>query len=304
MAKKLGDDLVDKYTWGGKSVEDWMKLGWDTRELEKSSGMSFEQFKERGFFANPYLSPIEDIVAAAPGGRGFYEDPVANPLKTPSGLLEYESSFMVENFPDDKERPPVPHYMPEGETHQDNHLGERAQKYPLLVISNHGRWKMHAELDDVSWFRELPTGKVKGVDGYMYEPLWLHPIDAEKRGIKTGDIVGMFNERGMVLGGAIVTERLIPGAAYQDHGARVDSIIDDPDIPQSEYIDRGGANNLICPEKPLSKNANGQASSGFLVEVKKVNILELMEKYPEAFNKPYDPASGLLFSSWVEGGEL
>ena len=73
---------------------------------------------------------------------------------------------------------------------------------------------------------------------------------------------------------------------------------------QSEFIDRGGANNLICPEKILSKNCGGQVGSGFLVEVKKINIFELMEKYPEGFAKEYDPASGLMFSSWVEGGEL
>jgi trimethylamine-N-oxide reductase (cytochrome c) len=114
----------------------------------------------------------------------------------------------------------------------------------------------------------------------------------------------MYNERGMVLGGAYVTERIMPGVAYQDHGARVDPIVDGEDIPQSEYIDRGGANNLICPEKILSRNCGGQVGSGFLVEVKKVDIMALKEKYPDAFSRDYDPASGLRFSGWVEGGEL
>ncbi len=117
------------------------------------------------------------------------------------------------NFPDDEERPPVPHWIPEGETHQDNILGERGKKYPLLCQSNHGRWRVHAEHDDIPWLREIPTCKIKGIDGYMYEPIWIHPIEAKKRGIKQGDIIGMYNERGMVLGGAYVTERIIPGAA-------------------------------------------------------------------------------------------
>ena len=121
---------------------------------------------------------------------------------------------------------------------------------------------------------------------------------------RDGDIIGMYNERGMVLGGAYVTERVRAGVAYQDHGARVDYIFADPNADQSEFIDRGGANNLICPEKILSKNCGGQVGSGFLVEVKKINIFELMEKYPEGFAKEYDPASGLMFRSWVEGGEL
>jgi len=163
---------------------------------------------------------------------------------------------------------------------------------------------VHAEHDDVSWLREIPTCKVKGIDGYLYEPIWIHPSEAEKRGIKNGDIIGMYNDRGMVLGGAYVTERIRPGIAYQDHGARVDPIADGEDIPQSEYIDRGGANNLICPEAILSKNCGGQVGSSFLVEVKKVDIKALEEKYPEAFNRDYDPATGPQFSGWVEGGAL
>lgn len=301
VAKKVG--LEDKYTWG-RSVEDWMKYAYETRQIEQLSGLTWEQFKERQVWAAPFDPDWEMKLEEKPGARGFYEDPVANPLLTPSGLLEYESSFLLENFPDDDERPPVPHWIPEGETHQDNPLGQRGEKYPLLCQSNHGRWKVHAEHDDVSWLREIPTCKVKGIDGYMYEPIWLHPLEAEKRGIKDGDIVGMYNERGMVLGGAIVTERIMPGVAYQDHGARMDPIVDDPDVPQSEYIDRGGANNLICPEKTISRHANGQASSGFLVEVKKIDIKALQEKYPKAFARKYDPATGLQFSAWVEGGEL
>ena len=86
--------------------------------------------------------------------------------------------------------------------------------------------------------------------------------------------------------------------------ARADPIVADSDLPMSEWIDRGGANNLICPEPTISRNATGQVASGFLVEVKKVNIDELKAKYPEAFPRDYDPASGLRFSGWVEGGQL
>ena len=139
--------------------------------------------------------------------------------------MEFESTFLKENFPDDTERRPVPQYIAEGETHQDNPLGERGKLYPLYCQSNHPKWRIHAEHDDISWLREIPTCKVKGVDGYLYEPIWINPSEAEKRGIKNGDIIGMYNERGMVLGGAYVTERIRPGVAYQDHGARVDYLI-------------------------------------------------------------------------------
>ncbi|OGO23516.1 MAG: hypothetical protein A2144_00115 [Chloroflexi bacterium RBG_16_50_9] len=127
----------------------------------------------------------------------------------------------------------------------------------------------------------------------MYEPVWINPADAAARGIKHGDIVNIFNERGGVMGGAYITERIMPGAVYQDHGARYDPII-------AGKLDRGGSNNTICPTKVTSRHAAGEVTSGFLVQIEKVDIGELMDKYPEAFKRPYSPSAGLILSSWVE----
>ena len=59
-------------------------------------------------------------------------------------------------------------------------------------------------MDDITWFREIETCKVKGPDGYLYEPVWINPVDARAHGIATGDVVRIFNDRGWVLGGAYV----------------------------------------------------------------------------------------------------
>ncbi len=84
---------------------------------------------------------------------------------------------------------------------------------------------MHAQCDDIIWNREVETMKIRAKDGYQYEPCWIHTSEAEKRGIKHGDIVKVYNERGIVLCGAYVTERLIPHTCYVDHGSRLDPII-------------------------------------------------------------------------------
>jgi trimethylamine-N-oxide reductase (cytochrome c) len=148
------------------------------------------------------------------------------------------------------------------------------------------------QLDDVTWLREIQTCKIRGPDGYQYEPVWINSVDAAERGIETGDVVTMYNERGAVLGGAYVTERIMPGVVYQDHGARYDPIV-------PGELDRGGSNNTICPHKTTSKHATGMATSGFLVEVEKTNLDELMEIYPEAFKRTQNPAVGLVIDSWV-----
>jgi trimethylamine-N-oxide reductase (cytochrome c) len=217
----------------------------------------------------------------------FFLDPQNNPLSTPSGLLEYESVDLKKFFPDDKERPPVPHWVESSDFHDERIGGERAKKYPLLVISNHPRHRTHANLDDNAWFHEIVTSKVRGQDGYLYEPMWLHPSEAEKRGIADGDICKIYNERGTVLVGAKVWERIMPGVAYVDHGSRADYIV-------PGELDRGGAINLITPHNVTSKNCAGMVCSGFLVEVERADMDELRRKYPDTFNKPYDQAYGLI----------
>ena len=109
----------------------------------------------------------------------------------------------------------------------------------------------------------------------------------------------VFNERGIVLGAAYVTERLIPGACSMDHGSRCDPII-------PGWLDRGGAINLITPENTTSKNATGMAVSGFLVEIEKVTDAEWAEwraKYPEAFARKVDPDFGVCLEGWIASEE-
>ena len=290
IARKLG---MEGEVTEGKSLEEWFK--WTYESLGLPDIISWEDFKERGYYVFP---TAKDWEKDPPGFRLFYNDPEKNPLPTPSGKLEFYSQRLAQHFPDDLERPPIPKWIEKGETHNERLSSERAKKYPLLQISNHPRWRMHAQCDDITWTREIPTCKVRGWDGYMYEPLWMHPSTAETRDIKDGDIVRVYNERGSVLCGARVWERIMPGVSYVDHGSRVDWIM-------PGELDRGGAINLISPEKTVSKNCPGMASSGYLVEVEKVTMAQMEEwrkQYPEAFEREYDPASGLRFNAWVKGG--
>jgi len=59
--------------------------------------------------------------------------------------------------------------------------------------------------------------KVQGYDGYMYEPVWINQQDVAARDINDGDIVKIYNEREATLGGARVTERIIPSAVSKLH---------------------------------------------------------------------------------------
>jgi trimethylamine-N-oxide reductase (cytochrome c) len=291
MAKKLGmaEQVAEGYT-----EEDMIKLLFEILHTEERC--TFDELKEKKYMPYNYAKDWEND---PPAFRLFYNDPEKNPIPTPTGKLEFYSERLAQNFPNDQERPPSPKWIEKGFTHDDRRSSDRARMFPLLVVANHPRWRMHAQCDDISWMREIPTCKVTGHDGYKYEPVWIHPQDAEKRGIKSGDIVKIFNEMGTVLAGAHVTERMIPGAIHIDHGARIDPI-------KIGEIDRGGAINLISPDKIISQNCPGQATSSYLAEVQRLSMEEYdrwRREYPEAFERPYEPDSGLQFSAWIERGE-
>jgi trimethylamine-N-oxide reductase (cytochrome c) len=285
IAERLG--LLEEYT-GGMTVEEIILSGYENSG--SADKISWEDLNEKGYYVIPTDPDWEKIPA---GLIEFYEDPEAHPLSTPTGRLEFYSTGLAEHFPDDPERPPVPHWIPEGESHQETLGTERSKRYPLLVMSNHPRWGVHSQHDDVTWFREIETCKIRGSDGYQYHPLWMNPADAAARGIEHGDVVSIYNERGLVLAGAYVTERIMAGAVGMDHGAKYDPIV-------PGEIDRGGVINTIVPRNCTSKNTVGMAVSGFLVEVEKTDLDELRRKYPEPFARPCHITAGPCIAGIVD----
>lgn len=278
----------------GMSDQEWHKFGFDNSQL--GTEISWEELNEKGFY---FPQQAENQENDPVGMRGFYLDPEANPLDTPTGKLEFWSEALAEHFPDDKERTPMARWTvggaaEDGWSHDETLWGERCKKYPMLIDACPARWRVHVQGDDIPWFREIETCKVKGKDGYLYEPAWICPEDAEKKGIAPGDIVKVFNDRGIILCGARVSERVTPGCVMVAKGSRVD--------PIAPHIDRGGAANLISPENQVSKNCRGFAVTGYLVDVAKLEDAEMEQwkrDYPESFARDYDPAIGINYNSWV-----
>lgn len=288
VAKKLG--LYEQYAEG--TEDELIKKGFMNSGCQDM--ISYEEWMEKGYFVVPTAEDWENDRYHL---RDWHDDPECERLSTPTGKIEFYSTGLAEHYPDDVERPPVPHFVPYGESHQESLLHPRSKEFPFLLITNHPRWRVHANNDDNTWCREIETCKVVGPDGYAYEPLWINPQDAVRLNMHDGDIVRMFNDRGAVLGGVRLSERVIPGALYQDHGARVDNIV-------IGEFDRAGANNLICPSNTTSKNCPGEVTNSFLVNVEKVDVFKLAEQYPEAFSKKYDKATGQIAEAVIiEEGE-
>jgi molybdopterin guanine dinucleotide-containing S/N-oxide reductase-like protein len=253
LAERLG---VEKEYSEGRNEEGWIKKIFE--KTMAAEHISFEDFKEKGY----YVLKHPDDWVRSPWLRDFYE--TGTGLKTPSGKIEFYSERLAKNFPDDQERPPVPHYVAGGVTHQESLSCARAKDYPLLLESPHPRYRYHSQHETVSWLWEIPTHKVTK-DGQYYEPVWMNPLDAEARGIKQSDFVRIFNDRGSVVYVAYLTERMMPGVVRAPNG-----------YAYREFVN-GKPNkmlpiNVITPYKTTSKYAFGMATNAFLVQVEKWEV--------------------------------
>jgi trimethylamine-N-oxide reductase (cytochrome c) len=266
LADRLG--IKEEYT-EGKSEEDWVEEVFNFSDLPKH--ISFEDFRKKGYF----IVPIPDDYKPTPSLHWFYEGrecdtpdhfnpkrktEKAKELGTYSGKIEFVSQSLLQHFPDDEERPPLPRYIPSWEGYNS----ELVKKYPLQLIAPHPRFSFHTQHDsNIPWTREIPGHRIWR-EGYYWRPARIHPLDARTRGIKNRDIVKVYNDRGAVLCIAEVTERIRPGVVHCYYGSgKYDPL--EPGNPDSP--DRGGCVSILTPDRVLSKNAPGMAPNSCLIEI-------------------------------------
>ncbi|MEM3550852.1 MAG: molybdopterin-dependent oxidoreductase [Candidatus Bathyarchaeia archaeon] len=272
VSRRLG--FYEKYTDDGLTDLDWVKRMFEASDLPKY--ISWKDFMKKGYFVVPLQKPYKSTPALRWFAEGRKRDtpdpgfsggkiaglPDGYGLGTSSGLLEFESQTLKRFDPNDPERPTVPKYIPSWEGHES----AIANKYPLQLISPHPRFTFFTQYDGKdSWLNDIPDHRRQAEDGYHYWILRINPADAEKRGIKDGDLVKAYNDRGSVIFIAEVTERMRPGVVHSYMGSAeyepIDSVGESPD--------RGGCVNLLTPSRLISKNASGMAPNSCLIEVAK-----------------------------------
>ena len=148
------------------------------------------------------------------------EDPENHPFESPSGKIEIFSHRVADlNNP---LCPPIPKYMQVPEDRND----ALSAKFPLQLLTPHPKNRVHSELYKVAWLREVEPHQA-----------WINPVDADARGIKDGDEIYVYNDRGRVSIPAWVTERIKPGVISIFEGAWY--------APDDKGIDRGACANTL-----------------------------------------------------------
>jgi anaerobic dimethyl sulfoxide reductase subunit A len=236
--------LAERLGIGEAYTENRDELGWverclDTyREKRFPDLPSLEEFlvSNMGVYASPVTNPA---VALA----DFRSDPEGCPLKTPSGKIEIFSKRLFDLH--NPEIPSVPKYIQEWESP----FGPEAKAYPLQAIGHHTLHRVHSTHDNNDWLEEA-----------FPQRLFLNPLDAQARGIRDGDLVKVFNDRGATVLACRLTNRILPGVVDIPQGAWW--------TPDAHGIDRRGCINVLTSDRwtPL---AFGTAQHTVMVEAEK-----------------------------------
>lgn len=228
LAPRLG---VDPAAYSDKTDEEWVK------QIATGGGdvPDWEDFKEKAIYRLPLKEPYVSF-------QKQIEDPENNPFATPSGKIEIYSQLLADM--NDSLLPPIPTYFESWE----GRSAPLAKTYPLQLITVRSQRRAHTQFDTLPWLRELiPNNAEINLD------------DAEARGIKDGDMLKIYNDRGEIRITATVTERIMPGVVNVPQGAWFK--------PDENGIDRGGCPNTLCSEE-YSPGGSFTWNTG-LVEVEK-----------------------------------
>ncbi|MEM8755234.1 MAG: molybdopterin-dependent oxidoreductase, partial [Pseudomonadota bacterium] len=240
IARRLG--FEDAFT-EGRSEEEWLRWIYDmTRQRAGEAGIEtpgWDALREKGWHRTPEPERPRVMLEA------FRADPDANPLKTPSGRIEIFSETVAGFSYDDCPGHPVWREPAEW-------LGA-AGAHPLHLISNQPERKLHSQLDQGAY---CAAGKRKS-----REPITLNPADAAARGIAEGDVVRVFNDRGVCLGAAELSDELRPGVARMSTGAWWD--------PDESGMCRHGNPNAVTRDAGTSRLGQGPTAHSCLVEVER-----------------------------------
>ena len=214
------DDPVD---------EAYLREWWDTKVMHHQHvDMSWDEFKSHGIYKFKLSQPHVAF-------RQQIENGV--PFQTPSGKIEIFSS-QLGTITDWKRTqygypiPAIPKWIEPWE-----YLGaKKVSEYPFHLITPHPRWRTHSIFNNIPWLRETYEQEVT-----------INASDARKLGIKTGDTCEVWNDRGMIVLPAYVTERLMPGVIVVHEGSWMD--IDE------EGVDLSGNPDFLTLDEPSPAGA-------------------------------------------------
>lgn len=242
--------LAERLGFGEQFTEGRTAWEWLVYLYEKwSAGLDFEIPPFDEFWAAGHVELPTDTGLTL--FEDFRADPDANPLGTPSGRIEIFSED-IDSFGYDDCAGHPRWYEP-----AEWLGGERARLYPLHLLANQPATRLHSQLDGGATSQ---SSKVQG-----REPVRMHPSDAAARGLRDGDVVRVFNDRGACLAGVVIDDGMLPRVVQLATGAWYDPA----DPADANSLCLHGNPNVLTDDVGTSSLAKGCTGAHVLVEIEK-----------------------------------
>lgn len=244
LAERLG--CADSFT-EGRDAEGWLRHLYDRfRQNVSAEGIEvpgFDELREKNWVELPIAGPEHASVPFA----AFRDDPSAAPLATPSGKIEIFSET-IDSFGYD-DCPGHPCWRP-----PTDWLGsDKIKSFPLHLVSPQPGDKLHSQLE----------AALADVEGARPSIMAINPEDAQKRQIEDGNLVRVFNDRGVCTARAQVTPNIRPRVIAIPTGAWFD--------PDDDGDDRQGNPNVLTRDVGTSRLGQGSSAHSTLVEVQRLS---------------------------------
>lgn len=241
--KRLGDKMGVGFQFSeGLEVMDIIKAGYERSDAD----MPFDEFWEKG------VAHIDVPQSARTWVRhsDFYNDPESNPLHTVSGKIEmYSETFDDWNLAD---LPPIPKFLEPVEF-----LGN-ANDGQVHVVSPHPYMRLHSQMANAD------IRKYQNVKGRQH--VVISTEDAEANGIKDGDLVELGNNRGRLIAGAVVSDKIIKGVVSLEEGNWIQL--------DSQGRCNSGSINMLTTSKACSTLSQATSANSCIANIKKCTDAE------------------------------
>ncbi len=185
MAEMIGIDAQFTET---KEMPEILEYAYE----QAKTGVPFKEFWEKGWIDMPTPEKARHWVRHG----DFRNDPSKNPLNTKSGKLEMYCEEIAKQKLDDC--PGIPMYLEPAEF-----LGN-AKEGQVHVVSPHPYYRLHSQMANADRVRARHAIKDR-------EPCLINTEDAKERGIVDGDLMEVYNDRGTIIVGAVVSDNIMKG---------------------------------------------------------------------------------------------
>ena len=250
LAERFGKKK--KYTRNRTTMQ-WLERKYKRSYAKKEMGISFAKFWEMGTIKY-------DVPASARKfnrHQDFRADPIANPLKTETGKIQiFSEKFASFGYDDFKGHPT---WFEPAEWLGNEKL---VKDFPLHLVSPHPTYRIHSQLDN-TWVQG--AHKVQG-----REPIRINPADAKKFNVKDGEIVEVYNNRGSLLAGVVVTDTIRAGVCAIEEGAWFSP----EDANKEKSRCNSGQVNVLTSSRPTSQMAQATTANTVLVSIKKAGTVK------------------------------